>query len=99
MPICAQVMSSTKRVSGELAFIILAYSGNSLFETDSRFPAKNFFCARDIWLAYFRIILGQGLKFNSRFCSGNANDLVGKLLDCHLARIAKVDRLVEIAHC
>src|SRR6266480_7301066 len=78
---------------------ILDCSSNSLFETDSRLPAKNFFCARDIWLAYFRIILRQGLKFNSRFCSGNATDLVGKLLDCHLARIAKVDRLVKIAHC
>src|SRR5436189_5152248 len=78
---------------------ILDCSDNSLFESDFRFPAKNFFCARDIWLAYFRIIVGQGLIFNGRFGPGTANDLVGKLFDRHLAGIAKVDRLVKIAHC
>src|SRR5438445_643642 len=74
-----------------------------LCETKENYPSHSKFSgdknrAHHIWLADLRVFHWQWFVFDRRFCSGNTNNFVGKLFNGHLARIAQVDRLVEIAH-
>ena len=71
---------------------------DSFVELDFWFPAENVFRAGDVGLANFRVVHRQWFVFDFRFCAGDAKDFLGKLFDRHLARVADVDRFVEIAH-
>ena len=78
---------------------IIDRARDSFFEFHLRFPAENLLRARDVGLAHLRVVHRQRLVFDPRFRAGDADDLLGELFDRHLARVADVDRLVEIAHC
>ena len=71
---------------------------DTFVEFNSRFPTEDLFRAGDVRLAHLRIVHRQRLVFDCRFRSRNADDFLGELFDGHLAWIADVDRLVEIAH-
>ena len=75
---------------------IIDRARDSFFEFHLRFPAEDFFRAPDVGLAHLRVVHRQRLVFDPRFRPGDADDLLGELFDRHLARVADVDRLVEI---
>src|SRR4029077_20939125 len=69
-----------------------------LLEFNSGFPTEDFFCAGDVRLAHLRVVHRQGVVFDCGFRPRDSDDFLCKLFNSHLARIAEVDWLVEIAH-
>src|SRR5216117_1305579 len=69
-----------------------------LLEFHSWFPPEDFFRAANVWLAHLWIVNWQRLVVDLGFRSCDPDDLLGKLFDRHLARVAEIDWLVEIAH-
>src|SRR4051812_30707364 len=63
---------------------------NSVFKGDTRFPAEQASREVDIRLADFGIVLRQRLEFNLRAGASELDDVLGKLADRHLARVADV---------
>src|SRR5262245_14651364 len=63
---------------------------------DARLPAEQSAGARDVGLAYLRIVLRQRPIVEDALAAGQGEDLLGEFEDGHLAGVAEVDRLVKV---
>ncbi len=71
-------------------------AGETRFEIDFRFPAKDTFGLGDIGLTTGRIVLRQGVELEGACGAKKALDSLGKLKQSDLVGIAEVDRLALI---